>query len=175
MNKCRILTPEDAGLIPAYLSVLRSGIDSIANLYPPGKSEEFKAEYTPESLRPYLVQNPERRLLAHFSGNSLDGILIEGFDTISREQEFTINRTLIKWIVAGTTGFGIGSRLIEDCIARAITERKDLISLAVSSKNDNAERLYQRLGFQADGHFDEDRMLLMHFLINPALRLKQTI
>ena len=160
-GECRILTPEDSGLIPVYLEIFVSRLKNIAPLYPQEEIEKAITLYTQEFVQQHLVPNRKKRFAGHFNRDSLDGILIEGFDKVNAGT----NRTLINWVMARQSGLGIGSALVEDCIQRAKIEKKQVVALAVSLQNKSAQRLYEKLGFKADITYNEDRMLLMNFYI----------
>ncbi|MBI2107094.1 GNAT family N-acetyltransferase [Candidatus Woesearchaeota archaeon] len=155
---CRILTQEDKALIPVYLELFSSRLRDIASLYPEGKIEEAIAQYTQDFMQQHLTPNKSKRFVGHFTNDSLDGILIEGFD-----EPFGIQRTLINWVMARQSGLGIGTALAEDCIQRARKEGKQVVSLVVSSGNVGAQRVYSRLGFKPDSIYDEGRMVLMNY------------
>lgn len=160
IKECRVLTPEDSELIPIYLELFASGLKEIANLYSQKKIEETQALYTPEFVKQHLAPNRKKRFVGHFTRDSLDGILIEGFDETTG-----INRTLINWLIARQSGLGVGSALVEDCIQRAKAERKNVVALGVSQQNKRAQSLYEKLGFKTDIPYDEGRMLLMNYFI----------
>jgi ribosomal protein S18 acetylase RimI-like enzyme len=53
---------------------------------------------------------------------------------------------------------GIGSRVLNDTIARVHEQQKKVL-LSVALKNDRAYRLYQRLGFQKVAHNDTHNLM----------------
>lgn len=167
MENCRILTPGDAELIPSYLQILRNGLDEIEPFYTRGEIANALALYTPNYVANHLRPNKEKRFVGHFKRDSLDGILIEGFDQ-QKGEGFVVNRALINWVIAQTKGEGIGTALIRDCIERAEEESKDVVSLVVSRQNQDAIRLYKKLGFKSDV-VDSTHSSLMHFFINPRM------
>lgn len=168
MENCRILTPKDAVFLPQYVQILRTGLDKIAQVDERSKIDETVALYTEEYLQRFLQANQENRLVGHFDGKSLDGILIEGKNTIDFDQlGIKDNITLIKWIVSQQSGNGIGSELLQDCITRAKYENKDAVALSVAERNQNARRIYQKYNFQENGN--ENGMIGMYYYLNPRM------
>ena len=54
---------------------------------------------------------------------------------------------------------GIGNRVLQDTIARVHDQRKKVL-LSVALKNEQAYRLYQRLGFQKVAHNDTHNLMV---------------
>lgn len=158
MEICKILTLNDRIWIPEYSRIFNDGLDSVSNLYEGTVIENARRKYTSEFIHDHLVPNDENRFIGHFTGNELDGILIEGFD------EMNGIRTSIDWIIADKKGRGIGTRLISDCLARAKNEKKDMVALMVSNKNKRARELYTSLGFKSGGPSQDGTMEVMGYL-----------
>ncbi len=60
---------------------------------------------------------------------------------------------------------GIGTDLIKDSIMRAKNEDKNMVTLVVSRKNNEARNLYERLGFKSGGTYENGTMEVMGYLI----------
>ena len=162
MNQCRILTPTDENLIPAYVELFNDILTEISLMYPPSVIKEARERYTSQHICDHLQPNPDLRFIAHETNQTLDGLLIEGFDQLDGE------RTTIKWVLAAQKGRGIGTQLIQDCIQRAAGEGKDVVSLGVAVENHAARRLYQRLGFISGGRYTNShnqKMEVMGYLL----------
>ncbi len=114
----RILTPKDKIIVPDYVGLFDRVLEEISPFYNEEAIRETKSRYTQEYIENNLRSDSER-FIGHFTGTSLDGLLIEGFDNLDG------NRTVIRWVMAGKKGKGIGTDLIMDCISRAKREHKD--------------------------------------------------
>ncbi|MBT3865812.1 GNAT family N-acetyltransferase [Candidatus Woesearchaeota archaeon] len=159
MQTCRILVSDDAVLVPDYVAMFHKALRDVRHLYDESPLERSKNKYTEEYIERNLGTNSKNRFVAHFTDESLDGLLIEGFDSLNGE------RTTIDWVIAEVKSRGIGTRLIKDCIARAKVENKDMVALSVSKKNIEARRLYEKLGFRSGGSSFNGTMEVMGYLL----------
>jgi len=163
MSECRVLGVGDEHLLEDFVAIYRRGIvDLSGQSYVRPKALQSR---TLQAWKDKLLPCSEKRLVAHFTSDVLDGILIEGFDAVGEE----VSRTLLKWVFARYKGGGVGTSLITDCVERARFEQKDVVSLGVATQNTAARRLYEKLGFKFDGFYADKRMVLMHYFINPKL------
>ena len=170
MHECKILTLNDARMVPEYINLLYDAVGKIVHFYDKDILSQITGYYTPDSVIAD-IKSGNKRHIAHLSNNNLDGLLIEGFDTVGT-RSFPLNRTLIRWVVAKYEGQGIGSRLVTNCVQRAVIEGKDVISLVVARENSRAIRLYDHLGFVQDKKHakSNDNMDLMHYTISTRIK-----
>ncbi len=158
MQKSRILTPDDEVLVPSYIEILNEGLKSVNHLYEGPTIQEAMKKYTEDFMVHHLPSNSQNRFIGHFTEDSLDGILIEGYGNKS---------TTLNWVVADQKGKGIGTLLIEDFISRAKEEKKETIQLAVSINNPGAKRLYERLGFVPGKKQEYGSLEVMGIILKP--------
>jgi ribosomal protein S18 acetylase RimI-like enzyme len=154
----RILTLSDELLVPDVSQLFGRVLSEITPSYDQKTIDEARARYTPEEISRYLAPDLDKRFIGYFDDRTLDGLLIEGFDHKDG------NRTTINWVMAGEKGKGIGTKLILDCLERARTEGKDNVTLGVSTKNVDARRLYEKLGFVSGGTFENKHGLQMKLM-----------
>jgi ribosomal protein S18 acetylase RimI-like enzyme len=95
--------------------------------------EDFQRAYHDEHFDPAKMQ------IVTVNGDDAGCLSVEG-------QGDEVYITLIELLPA-YQNLGIGTRLLQDIIARAALERKP-VSLEVLKANEGAKRLYDRLGFE---------------------------
>jgi hypothetical protein len=164
---CRTLQENDRNVIPSYFDIVQTGLEGLRSRYPSSQEiEEARAKYTENFLVKQLTPNESCRLIGAFGGDSLDGVLIEGF----RKQE-AYSLTRINWMFARTPGAGVGTVLLRDAKTRAESEGKDILELLVSEDNPRARALYSREGFIETADFPKfDGLIPMFYFVNPELK-----
>ncbi len=88
MQTCKILTTDDKILIPDYLRIFNKVLSEISHFYDDAIIQQARARYTEDYVLNQLSSH-DRKFAAHFANQTLDGVLIEGFD------DPTLNRTSI--------------------------------------------------------------------------------
>ncbi|MFH2028910.1 MAG: GNAT family N-acetyltransferase [Nanoarchaeota archaeon] len=161
MSESRLLIPEDSGLVPLVYGIFSRRLDEIEPLYSGDIVEKARKRYTPDYFMECLKPDSEDKILGHFTDESLDGILIGGFD-VDYSSGNPIDRSIIRWIMADVSGKGIGSSLINCAIDRAKSQDYDVMALILSAKNKGAKRLYEKMGFNIIFAYNNDTMYLMH-------------
>ena len=157
MNGPKILTPADEAVLPAYHLLFNQQLEGLGEVYTPKGLEDIRRNNTLEQFTSDL-HTGKRQFVAHYTLDVLNGLLIES------SREIDIPETVINWVMAAEKGKGIGTTLLEDCIARAIEEEKRVVSLGVSSKNAGAKRLYERLGFRTHQAYGEGMEMMCYFI-----------
>jgi ribosomal protein S18 acetylase RimI-like enzyme len=160
MEDCKILTPNDGIIVPNYVELFNEVLDEISPFYDKTSIQDARDKYTREYIVAHLSPNKDKRFVGHFNNQNLDGLLVEGF------KSDTPNRTEINWVMASQKGMGIGTTLIQDCINRARAEAQDMVVLGVSTKNIQARKLYEKLGFVSGGKYKGGTMEVMGHPIN---------
>lgn len=103
----------------------------------------------------------------HYDPGKLQIITVDGVDAgclSVEDQDAAIYIALIE-LLPNYQNLGIGTRLLQDIIARAASEGKFVV-LEVLKVNDGAKRLYDRLGFTTEPSEKEThhRMVLKPYL-----------
>jgi len=144
MNReIKILTPSDKVIIPDFLEIFHDQLSNSRKLYEGDHAEKARKTYTHEFIEVNL-DNSNKKFIGHYENGSLDGLLIEQkFDL-----DFNGRMAGIQWVMAKYTGRGVGTELINDTIRRAEENNYDVVGLNVARKNEDAIRLYKKLGFE---------------------------
>ena len=160
MENCKILTPKDKGIIPDYVHLFNKVLNEISPFYDNSEIQKARKKNTHEYIVSHLSPNPDSRFIGHFTNQTLDGLLIEGFDDLDGD------RTVVNWVMAKYKGLGIGTCLIEDCISRAKSEFKNVVAVGVSRKNVDAIKLYENLGFIFGKTYNKGTMRTMGYIFD---------
>lgn len=141
------LDQTNAFLIPQVLGLYKIELAKLIPLYPAGYIESKLGEmdeiYFRRIAQGEVFPNGRRRELDLLvENNNLEGVLehSQHFD-----HELLIGDIL--WVLDKTKGKGYGTQLIKNYIATSDEEGCDIVGLTVSRKNQDAIRLYKRLGF----------------------------
>jgi ribosomal protein S18 acetylase RimI-like enzyme len=94
-------------------------------------------------------------LVAEANGRLVGFSRCEGTDLkrFSHKVEFGIGILKEFW------GYGIGKHLMQECISWADANGIKKIALEVTETNDNAIKLYEKLGFEVEGVLKNDKLL----------------
>jgi ribosomal protein S18 acetylase RimI-like enzyme len=156
---CRLLrAPEDYGLVGTVFDIFHHRLQETSRYYPSSKVRDHIERYTPHFFTDVLDGKEDFQLIGHITSSRLDGFLLGSDDSLR-------HLAYINWIMAGISGRGIGSELIEHFVEKCKKNGFNSIGLCVSAKNLGAIKLYEDFGFKVVSAYDKKRMFDMKLLI----------
>jgi ribosomal protein S18 acetylase RimI-like enzyme len=159
VSKCRLLSaPEDYKLVGTLFDIFHHRLRETSRYYSSSKVRDHIERYTPHFFTDVLEGKEDFQLIGHMNPNGLDGFLLGSDDPLR-------HLAYINWIMAGVSGMGIGSELIEDFVEKCKKNGFNSIGLCVSAKNLGAIKLYEDFGFKIVSAYDRKRMFDMKLSI----------